>query len=819
VLTVGLLPALALAAGAACGTFAGGACLAALWGLPTLCAAAIISWRRQAVLLTAASLAVAFSAAGAVLAATARERALHPSLRILLDEAFGGFSIAEIGPEGDHDPLVSRAVLIEDAAAREDFVALRARVTGISIGEHWHAVSGGVSITVTGSAAAQRFLGWRAGRTIVAPIAFRRPARHLNEGVADFERDLALDGTALFGSIKSDLLVDVVAHGNAIEEAAADVRAHVRRAVGRWVTPHDAVAGAIVTAVLIGDRTGLPDHIRDRLQAAGTYHVIAISGGNVAILAALVLGSLMLVGLQGRTAAAVTIIALLGYAQVATAGPSVGRAAMMAVLYLGARLIDQRTAPWQATSMAAALMLVARPLDIRDPGFVLTFGATAALLEGTRRGGKRLPRHRMAAWLVASLTASVAVEIALLPVAAQMFSRVTGAGLVLNLIAVPAMGIVQIAGIGVALLDASDIAASAAGRLAYAGSAALLGSARLVDAAPWLTARVPPPGIGLLSAYYAALGVLFFVPGRALRVCAVIVLVASIAAMSTGFNPFPPAGPASRLPGTPAHLLRWTIFDVGQGEAMLVEPPRGRALLVDAAGAPFGSGSFDIGARVLTPALWARGLRSLHALLITHGDPDHLGGARAVLADVGASRIWEGIRVVSHAPMRELRDAATSTGVDVELRRAGEAFDWGGARIRVLHPPEADWERRRVRNDDSVVLEIVYGDVALLLTGDISAGVERALLTQLPPARLRILKVAHHGSRTSTSRALLEAWRPQIAVISCGRGNTFGHPTPEVLQRLESIGTRVFRTDVHGQITVETNGDAIAVRTYTGDER
>jgi competence protein ComEC len=134
----------------------------------------------------------------------------------------------------------------------------------------------------------------------------------------------------------------------------------------------------------------------------------------------------------------------------------------------------------------------------------------------------------------------------------------------------------------------------------------------------------------------------------------------------------------------------------------------------------------------------------------------------------------------------------------------------------VLHPPRPDWERRRIRNDDSVVLEIVYRDVALLLTGDISAEVERQILPHLTHARTRILKVAHHGSRTSSSVELLSQWLPQIALISAGRGNTFGHPAPEIIQRLEEIGAIVSRTDLHGQVTIDTDGQSVVWRTYVG---
>jgi competence protein ComEC len=257
------------------------------------------------------------------------------------------------------------------------------------------------------------------------------------------------------------------------------------------------------------------------------------------------------------------------------------------------------------------------------------------------------------------------------------------------------------------------------------------------------------------------------------------------------------------------------MFDVGQGESMLLASG-GSVLLVDAGGVPFGGGAFDVGSRVLAPALWAKGVRQLDGFLFTHGDPDHVGGAAAVLDDFRPRRMWYGIPVPAHRGLRDLLAHARRVGAVVESLEAEERVAFGQVWLRVLHPAPPDWERQRVRNDDSVVLEVVHGDVAMLLLGDVGADVERALVPRLTQAGTRILKVAHHGSRTSTAPELVEAWRPHVAIISAGRGNSFGHPAREVLDRLQSAGAAIYSTDFDGQITIESDGHSVSVRTYRG---
>jgi competence protein ComEC len=206
----------------------------------------------------------------------------------------------------------------------------------------------------------------------------------------------------------------------------------------------------------------------------------------------------------------------------------------------------------------------------------------------------------------------------------------------------------------------------------------------------------------------------------------------------------------------------------------------------------------------------------LRALLLTHGDPDHSGGAAALLTDFRIGELWEGIPVPRNLALQNLHALARDAHVAPRSLRAGQEQQLGDVTIRVLHPTEPDWERPKVRNDDSVVLEVRYRDVTILLTGDISAEIEREILPRLSPARVRILKVAHHGSRTSSSQTFVEGWRPHIAIISCGRGNRFGHPAPQVIDRLHSVGAAIYRTDLDGEISLSTDGRAVKVRTFVG---
>ncbi len=680
--------------------------------------------------------------------------------------------------------------------------------------------SGGVLVTVVGSLAAGRIDEWRAGRRVRLPVMLRRPSRYLDPGVPDHERALARRGTTLVGTTKSGALVEMLARGSWLDESLASVRAFSRRAIGDAVGRWSPRSAAIVAAIVIGDRAGLDDEVQRRLQEAGTYHVIAISGGNIAILAGLLLGAFRAAGWLGRGAMLSAIGLLIVYAKLVGGGASVDRATLMAVVYFIGRALDHRSPPLNSLALVVALLVASDPLSVADPAFALTCGATLAILvvvpaviAFAREWPRPLPP------LVATFAASAAAEAVLFPVGAIVFSRVTFAGLGLNFVAIPLMGVAQVAGMMVVPLAAIGAPlASIAGWVAHAGAAGLVGSADLVRFAPVLTYRVAPPSAVATVIYYAASTAWwnssrFRTEGASANVSRAIRRTsAAVAVLAAAWILVDPRTIfAARGDGR----LHVTFIDVGQGDAAFVRFPGGSTLLVDAGGLSSTS-AFDIGDRVVAPVIRNAGVARLDEVALTHGDPDHIGGAPAILREFRPKEVWEGIPVPRFEPLNALRAAATAGGAEWTTMYRGTRRVIDGVEVTARHPGIEDWERQKVRNDDSIVLELRWGDVSVLMTGDIGRAVEHDIAPLIPPAHLRVLKVPHHGSLTSSSAEFLAAVRPNVAVVSAGRSNHFGHPAPEVLDRYRAIGAAIFRTDKDGAVTVDTDGQTVDVHTFLG---
>ena len=826
------------------------------WLLPALAAAggallvsASLGWIGRA-----RPVAVSAALVGALLAGVAAGIGGRSELRAPLIDWFDGGASSNSSRAPNGTVRIEGRLLL-DATPTPYGGSVTVSVTRIGHGGRWHVLQGVVRARVGGDLVPDHIDAWRAGRLIRAPVTLRHPTRYANPGTPDGFEQLYARGIHLIGSVKSALLIEVLEPGTRLEEWGARMRAAVRSAVLVTAGRHATQSAAIVTAVLIGDRAGLDPAMTDRLQRGGTYHVIAISGGNIAILTALLLLALRMGGLTGRIPAVVVGLSLLAYGQIVASEPSVARALFVAIILLAAQAVDHRSDTINTLALAAGGLTLVDPRAPFNPGFQLTFGATTGLLIGVPRvmawldarwrwiqdptDGAVSSRQRdnrslwaqraclAAAAAAGLLMATVCAELALFPIAAFHFSRVTLAGLLLNFAAIPLMTVTQMAGMAAVGLESAGLqfAAGFAGWIAHLAAAGIVESARFADWAPWLAWRLPPPWLPIVGGYYAGWCIwLAASHSRGLRrlgkATVVVTTTLMLVAPVPGWPGIPTADACALLAdpvnGTDdRRLLRVHALDVDQADATLIRFPDRQTLLVDAGGHVLG-GRFDVGSRIVVPAIWALGVRSLDYLLITHGDPDHAGGGASIVRELRPREVWEGVPVPSSEILAAVRVAADEQHAAWRTVQTGDHLSLGGVDVRVLHPPAADWERPRVRNDDSVVLELRHGGVSIVLPGDIGAEVETVLTPAIDAAAIRIVKAPHHGSRFSSTTTFIEALEPSLAIVSAGRWNLFGHPHPEVIARYERAGVEILQTGHDGAVALCTDGKQVGISTATG---
>ena len=596
------------------------------------------------------------------------------------------------------------------------------------------------------------------GQRIAAPLRLRPATGFRNPGTYDYAAHLARDGIYVVATTRAESVTP-------LDDPAPPWSVRVKResvaAIGRALPPTSA---ALLAGLLLGDRTELPRDVDDAFRRAGVYHVLAVSGFNVAILAASVWALCRLLRLPHRVSAATAIVVVIGFALVVGPEPSVLRAVVMAVLVLMATLLDRDASVTNSLALAALAILAVRPGDLHDPGFQLSFAATLGIVTAP------LPRGA----ILGALAVSAAAQLAVLPITLTHFNQLSTIGVVANLGVVPLAGVATVVGlVAVGLSFLSEAVAAVAFDAVWPVLLALRGVVALAAQVPGAVVQLPAPGWIAVTSYVGGLALLL--AARAYRRRAVVLPAAALLALAIGLAAWPLIRPADGR-------LRVTILDVGQGDAIVVEMPDGRALLVDA-----GSGGpmrLDAGERVVAPFLWNRGILRLAAMAVTHDDSDHAGGTASLRRLFSIGEEW------------------TAANIPLVARR------FGRAEITPLPPTALTLARR---NDAALVLRIELGLASFLLASDIGALRERELVTSARRLDSTVLKVAHHGSRSSSSGEFLRAVGPRLAAISVGARNPYGHPDTGVLARLAGAGAETYRTDRDGALIFETDGGTMTV--------
>lgn len=595
------------------------------------------------------------------------------------------------------------------------------------------------------------------------------------------------------------LVHEAVAIGPAQPSFASRLRGAAMRTSHRLYGPR----APLVDALVLGRRGGLDPALVQAFAASGLVHLLSISGFHVGVVVAWLVLGLRAIGLTpsrallAASAAASAYVVLLGWPAPAA------RAALLAWLLAHGRMRQRPATDGTALALTCLAVLLFDPWAIADLGGWLS----ATALWGATRFGRWGDRVTGRGWLSRTTWSSVGATLGTAPVAAAMLGSVAPVGIVLNFAAIPigalavpgvlaSLLLTPLPGAGEALAAGSGLLLALLERIALAG-AALPGAGVTVPTGVWT-------GIaGALALAAACWATPSGRPGReAGRRAALLAAVTSWVFVAAEARGAVADGP-----------LRLFFFDVGQGDAAAIRTPHGRWIVVDAGPA---DDRFDAGARVVAPALRRLGARTVDLLVVSHAHADHVGGAAALLRQLPTAQVLEPGEPVDDPRYRGFLEAVAAGGSRYGAARDGQSALVDGVQLTILHPAATWAEWGLDLNEDSAVLLLEYGAFRAVFAGDAGLVAEARLRGRIGDVTL--LKAGHHGSRTASGTVWLQELRPEVAVLSVGRRNRYGHPTVETLQRLREVGARIRRTDADGTVIVTTDGRSLTVTGRTGTD-
>lgn len=588
-------------------------------------------------------------------------------------------------------------------------------------------------------------------------------------------------------------------YGQALTELRERIAETLQKAAGD--------KAGIYQAMLLGEKSGLDEDVKMRYQMAGMIHILAISGLHISVLGMGLFSLLKKLSLGNVPAGLISLCVILQYGMLTGSSVSAMRAVSMFVLAIGARILGRSYDLLTALAVSAILLLLDTPAYLYSSSFLLSFGAVAGL--GSMAPALNRFIESENPW-VKTLISSLAVQLMTLPVVLRIYGEVSILGIALNLIVLPTVSVVLVCGLCCSLVGVFSI--FAAGLVLFPGNLLLVIYEKLCILAgefPFCTWIGGAPEIWKCGVYYVVLaggirGILILHgkwenDGMKIRQKGMLLSVVLISILFLGFRQ--------------RNYLSVTCLDIGQGDAIVIQIPGGKNIMVDGGS----SSKKNTAAGQLLPYLKNQGISVVDAILLSHTDIDHISGVQELMdlkeKHLTTLRIkylllpdWKNPEPVYD----ELEAKAKRCGISVLKLQQGQKLQFGDATMKILSP-EPGTEGTNP-NEEGLVMELCYGKFHGLFTGDIGEETEKKLLPRLDD--VDFLKVGHHGSRYSSCQEFLDRIQPEAAVISCSEFNTYGHPSPETIKRLEQNGIKTMYTMKSGAVTVSTDGGHMWMETF-----
>jgi len=652
-----------------------------------------------------------------------------------------------------------------------------------------------------------------------------------NEGGFSYERHLAFERIHTIGFLSEEKGLVKLGEGfkNPFLLQIESWRDHIRDFLGKEANPR---SSGILKALVLGEQGDIPEEVKEQFIVTGIAHLLAISGDHLGIVALLSFSLLIWILKRSqfllltldvkKWAAALTLPCLLLYTFIAGGGISVIRATIMVITFFLSILFNRERNLLHTLVLAAFLILIVSPPSLFDVSFQLSFLAVLSILylvprvlQGLKQEGmillsKTSWKKNILKYILLSLLVTGVAILGTSPFVALHFNRFSLIGFFTNLLFIPWVGFLIVPlsliasffsffflPLATLLIQINDFI-----------TLILLKGVAFFASIPYASFFVSTPTIFEIILFYLLLFlVVHLQKGKKIRY--LFLGLCLVFALDLAFWNFKDLFQKD---------LQLTFIDVGHGDSILIEFPKGKRMLIDGGG--LHEDRFDIGKNVIAPFLWKKKIRRIDTLVLTHPDPDHLKGLNFIASQFSIGQFWDNGFQTDSEPYLQLKKILSEKKINTQSLHEALPLQLNNeVEISVLNPPVWNATQRKVQslrdmNNSSLVLKLRFKNVSLLLAGDIGKEAEERILRKDYPLRSDILKIPHHGSSSSSTPLFLERVKPTYAILSVGERNIGRLPHPEVLKRYGQLGSRILRTDKHGAITVTTDGEKIEVNTF-----